>query len=193
MVIVSDQRKPLYEGRKVTFEEYMNLPDDGFRYEITEGIMNMMLPAPFKKHQKLIVRFSQILSNYLDENPIGIVYVAPRDVKFSETITRQPDIIYISNERLEIDKDNEIEGTPDFIIEILSPGTFGKDIRDKYLIYERFGVKEYWIINPDNINSSEFYYLEGNKYTQFYPDKSIIYSKVITGFSVDLKKLEAYL
>ena len=192
MVTVLDQRIPLYEGKQVTFEEYMNLPDDSFQYEIVEGIMKMS-PAPFDEHQTLIWEISGLLYIFLKENPIGKAYSAPRDVKFSETITRQPDILFISNDRLNIKLQKYVDGAPDFIIEVLSKGTLSRDVKDKYLEYERFGVKEYWIMNPNSIETSEFYYLEEGKYKPFYPDNNIIHSKVITGFSMDLDKLESYL
>lgn len=181
--------QPLYNGKKVTFEEYQKLKDDGFQYEIIEGVMNLMTPAPFRKHQRIIGKIYYKIELFLELNPIGIVEIAPRDVKLDDHLIYQPDILFISNERIEIDKEQYVDGAPDFIIEVLSEGTFLKDIRKKYDDYEKYGVKEYWIINPDNVRASIFSYLENDKYEQFYPEEEIIKSKVIKGFELNLAQL----
>ena len=183
------ERKPLYQGKKVTFDEYQNLKYDGFQYEIIEGVMKLT-PAPFDRHQSLIGEIHAAIYNFLKLKPKGIVRIAPRDVKFNEQTTYQPDILFIAKERLKINTEPFVDGAPDFIVEILSKGTISIDVRKKFLDYEKYGVKEYWIMNPDDIYLSEFYHLLDGKYEQFEPENNIVKSKAIEGFEIDLTELE---
>jgi len=182
-------KKPLYNGKKVTFDEYQKLKYDGFQYEIIKGVMKVT-PSPFFRHQKLILKISYLIENYLEKNPIGDVSIAPRDVKLDETLTYQPDILYISKERFNINKKRYVDGSPDFIIEVVSKGTLTHDAGQKFNDYEKYGVKEYWIMNPDDLEVSEFYYLIDGKYEQFEPEKNIIKSRVIENFEINLEELE---
>ena len=182
-------QKPLYQGKKVTFDEYQKLKYDGFQYEIIEGVMKVT-PAPFFKHQAILNELTIQLGNFLKQSRKGILTTAPRDVKLDENLTYQPDILYISKERLAINKKSYVDGSPDFIIEILSKGTLRQDVGKKFNDYEKYGVKEYWIINPDSLEVSEFYYLVDDKYEQFEPENNILKSKVIEGFEVDFIELE---
>jgi len=187
--MVTALRKPLYQDKKVTFEEYQQLKYDGFQYEIIEGVMKVT-PAPFDVHQAIIAYLIIELGIFLKLNPLGILRPGPRDVKFTNDLTYQPDILYLSKERLNINKKNYVDGAPDFIIEVLSKGTLSHDTREKFNDYEKYGVKEYWIIEPHDVYSSEFYYLVDGKYEQFEAENNIVKSKVIEGFEVDLIELE---
>ena len=182
-------KKPLYQGKKVTFCEYQKLKYDGFQYEIIEGVMKVT-PAPFFRHQAILSEIHGLLYIFLKTKPVGIVTIAPRDVKFSEKTTYQPDILFISKERLKISTEPFVDGPPDFIVEILSKGTISIDIRKKFNDYEKYGVKEYWIVNPDDVYLSEFHHLIDGKYEQFEPENNVVKSKIIEGFEVDLTELE---
>jgi len=181
--------KPLYHGKKVTFEEYQKLKYDGFQYEIIEGVMKVT-PAPFDKHQAIIGEVYVLIHNFLKQTLKGIIRLNPRDVKFDDNLIYQPDILYIAKERLNINKRNYVDGAPDFIIEVLSKGTLTFDAGKKFNDYEKYGVKEYWIINPDNLIMSEFYYLVDKKYESFDSENNTVKSKVLEGFEVDLIELE---
>ena len=108
----------------------------------------------------------------------------------SEKCVYQPDILYIANERLSINKCQYVDGSPDFIIEILSIGTWARDTQDKFFDYEKYGVKEYWLLNPSNLFASQFYFLEENCYKAFCPQNNIISSKIIPGFTINLNALQ---
>lgn len=182
-------RTPLYHGKKVTLNEYENLKYDGFQYEIIEGVMKMV-PAPYENHQSLISELHGRLYIFLKKNPIGIVRFAPRDVKLAENLIYQPDLLFISKDRLSINKKKYVDGPPDLIVEVLSKGTLIQDTRQKFNDYEKYGVKEYWIINPSDVETSEFYYLKDGKYEEIIPQDNIVKSKVIEGFEVNLSELE---
>jgi Uma2 family endonuclease len=186
---MSRANQPLYQGKKVTLTEYERLAPDGFQYEVIQGIMRMV-PAPFYEHQNLIGELYWLLKNFLKNQPIGIVSIAPRDVKFAENLTYQPDILFISKERLAINKRQYVDGAPDFIVEVISKGTLLHDTREKYTVYEQYGVREYWILNPDNIEISEFFFLQAGQYKAIGLEDNIIKSQVITGFELSLNQLE---
>ena len=191
MALLLTQDKPLYEGKSCNYTESLELVDDGFHYEIIEGVMSVV-PAPLEKHQDILGYIYVELTNFLRQHPMGKVSLAPRDVKLAESLVYQPDLLFIAKERQTISKPQYVDGSPDFIIEILSGATLSRDTRIKFYDYEKYGVKEYWIVNPQDIKHSEFYSLEENHYTPFDPEKNTIYSKVIIGFSLDLVALEKY-
>src|SRR4030067_3285947 len=136
----------LEKKKAYTYKDYERLPE-GAPYQLIGGEL-VMTPSPVPYHQILIGRIFLKLSKYVEENSLGIVDLAPLDVYFSETDTYQPDIMFISKERLNIIGEKKIEGPPDLIIEILSPQTAYYDLRTKKDTYEKSGVKEYWIVDP---------------------------------------------
>jgi len=131
-----------------TYEDYLNLPDDGKRYEIINGELYMS-PAPTRPHQKATGNFFGTIWRFLEQNPIGEVYSAPTDVVFSEIDVLQPDVIFIAREKFDILTRENIQGAPDLVIEVLSPGTEKRDRTLKLKTYSRFGVQEYWMANAE--------------------------------------------
>ncbi len=97
----------------------------------------------------------------------------------------QPDIIFMAQERLDIVQDKFITGAPDLIIEILAPSNWLDDRRDKYLVYEAAGVREYWIVDPDNC-SVEVFVLRDAQYTQVgrYAPGDVVHADVVPGFEI---------
>ncbi len=106
-----------------------------------------MTPAPATYHQRISKRLEWELLK-LEEKGLGEVLDAPVDVYFSETETYQPDLLFITKERLDIIGEEKIEGAPDLIMEILSPATAYYDLKPKFHVYEQSGVKEYWVVDP---------------------------------------------
>ena len=129
-----------------TYNDYCATPDDE-RYELLNGNL-MMVPAPNMKHQKVLVRLAQKLSNFAEEHRLGEVYVAPCDVVLSDTDVVQPDLLFISRAREHTVTDKNVRGAPDLVIEILSPSTADHDLGYKHDLYGRHGVLEYWIVDP---------------------------------------------
>ena len=132
----------------LTIADLDSMPEDGNRYEIIEGEL-FVSRAPGLIHQQIVFRFMLTLGNYLEEKPIGKVWPAP-GVIFSDFSGVIPDIIYISNERLDkIASGDRVAGAPDLVIEILSPGAENerRDRQAKRQLYGKYGVKEYWIVD----------------------------------------------
>ncbi len=135
------------EKKSYTYEDYARLPE-GAPYQLIGGEL-IMVPAPLPYHQKVSKRLEYLLYEYAElKQKLGEVYYAPIDVYLNEEETYQPDIVFISKERIWIIKEDKIEGAPDMVIEILSPSTAYYDLVHKKDVYARHGVKEYWIVDP---------------------------------------------
>lgn len=132
--------------KRFTYAEYCKW-DDEQRWELIDGIPYNMTPAPAIKHQQLLGNLSLELMTYLKGKRCRS-FVAPTDVVFDEFNVVQPDLLVVCD-RSKI-TDANIQGAPDLVVEILSPSTSRKDRREKRALYERFGVKEYLVIDPIN-------------------------------------------
>jgi Uma2 family endonuclease len=133
---------------KFTYEDFLNFPNDGKRHEIIDG-EHYVTPSANTRHQTVCTALTALLWIYLKQHPIGAVFVAPFDVVFSDLDVVQPDILYISRERAGVLTDQHVRGAPDLAVEILSPGTRKTDEVTKRKLYERFGVQEYWVVDPE--------------------------------------------
>lgn len=144
--------------RRYTYSDYLNW-DDGERWEIIDGQPYNMTPTPKVKHQDLASNFHIRLKT--DERNRCYTGIAPTDVVLDQHNVVKPDVFVVCNR----DKvgENNIDGAPDLIIEVLSRGTEVKDKREKKGIYERFGVKEYLLVYPEQ-EYVERYWLDGNRY-----------------------------
>jgi Uma2 family endonuclease len=147
--------------KRWTYEEYYRLDDDQ-RYEIINGNL-LMMPAPFTFHQDWSRELTWILVNHVKRNKVGKVYVAPTDVVLDEENTVQPDLVFVATANLAIIQPRAIFGTPDLLVELVSPGSVRRDRSDKSDLYARFGVKEYWIGDPAN-QSLEIFLLKDGRY-----------------------------
>jgi len=132
---------------KLTYDDYVLMPDDGRRHEIIDGEHYVTL-SPVTKHQLVSRNLEYLLIDFLRGHPLGEIFDAPYDVVFSETDVVQPDIVYVSNDRKGIITEKNIRGVPDLVVEILSESTRKTDEITKRKLYERFGVVEYWIADP---------------------------------------------
>lgn len=172
---------------KYTYEDYLTWPDDE-RWELIHGIPYDMSPAPSRKHQDIVVEISRQISNYLKDKPCRL-YTAPFDVRLESDTVVQPDLSVICDKNKLDDKG--CNGAPDVIIEILSPSTAAKDMKIKLALYERHGVKEYWVVEPFEQMLLLFSLETGEQYgkpkTFLPPDK--VESEAIKGLTVDLKEV----
>ena len=133
----------------ITWQDVQQMPDDGNRYEAIEGDL-YVTPAPTPRHQILLLRLYDALAAVLREHHGGVLLVAPVGVEFLGTGEGvQPDILFVSDERRGIIQDTSLRGAPDLVVEILSPSTASRDRSKKLHLYERQGVGEYWIVDPD--------------------------------------------
>ncbi|MEW5694303.1 MAG: Uma2 family endonuclease [Candidatus Hydrogenedentota bacterium] len=136
------------EEEKWTYQDYVQFPDNGKRYQIIQGEVYMS-PAPVPYHQRIIRKLGKIIDEFITRSNLGEVFYAPCDVVFSDENVVQPDIFFISTAKLSIITDKCIEGVPDLIIEITSPYTQKIDKLLKKRLYEIYRVQEYWIVDVD--------------------------------------------
>lgn len=135
--------------RSITYAEYLALPDDE-RYELVEGEL-LVTPAPLNRHQKIQMRLGAQLLLYAEAGRRGTVMGAPTDVVLSDETVLQPDVLFIARERESIiGEKSGIFGAPDLVVEILSPSTATRDLVVKRRLYQNYGVREYWIVDPES-------------------------------------------
>lgn len=133
--------------RRITYEEYRNLPGDD-RYELVEGEL-LLTPAPSNRHQLILGKLLRRLGNFLEEQRLAPIIPAPVDVILDDHTVLQPDLLYVSRERSTIvNPDGGTHGAPDLVVEILSPSTASRDLVVKRQLYGMYGVQEYWIVDP---------------------------------------------
>ncbi len=132
---------------RFTYNDYLLLPEDK-RYEIIDGEL-YMVAAPNTKHQRVSRRLGAALLQHIEQKGLGEIFIAPYDVVLSDENVVQPDILLVRKERAGVITEANLQGAPDLAVEILSPGTRNKDFELKRKAYARFGVQEYWIVDPD--------------------------------------------
>jgi len=138
----------LAQHLKWTYSDLLLFPDDGKRHELIDGERTMS-PSPFTKHQRISFNLSGILFSFLRQHPIGKVFTAPMDVVLSDFDVVEPDLLFIASEHASIITDKHIMGVPDLVVEIISAGSRKTDEIIKRRLYEQYGVKEYWIVDPE--------------------------------------------
>lgn len=134
---------------RLTYDQYIATPEIKARYDILDGEM-IMAPAPTFKHQVVSQRIFVPVYTFVTQQRLGVVLYAPLDViiRTEPLHTRQPDLLYVSNENRHIIGD-VVHGGPDLVIEILSPSNSRKDIESKLADYASVDVKECWLASPE--------------------------------------------
>jgi Uma2 family endonuclease len=184
-------------NKRYTFADYLTWMDDK-RRELINGFIKLMTPAPLRIHQEIASNLFLRIGNQLADNPCK-TYFAPFDVRLpnkpDETSDEkvytvvQPDISVICD-LTKLDERGCI-GAPDFIIEIISPATAKHDVEDKYRLYEKHGVKEYWIVFPESKSVSVFSLDANGKYqlVGIYADDSKVKVNIFEDVTVELEEV----
>lgn len=179
---------------KFTYGDYCSWLDEE-RWELIDGIAYNMTPAPSRVHQEILLAVADAFYRYLEGKPCK-VYVAPFDVRLPEGDEKdeeiqtvvQPDLVVVCDPT-KLDEKG-CRGTPDLVMEITSPATARRDQREKFLLYEKAGVKEYWIVNPTDKIVTVFILNENGKYgrPEIYSDEDSIEVGLFSGdLVIDLK------
>ena len=134
---------------KLTYDDFVLFPDDGKRHELIDG-EHYVTPSPNVRHQQIQGDLFALIWNYLEAHPIGRVFTSRLDVVFSRFDVVEPDIVYLSHERAgSVLTNANLQGAPELIVEIGSPSTRQRDETIKRHVYERSGVSEYWVVDPE--------------------------------------------
>ena len=147
-----------------TYADYCRLPDDGKQYEVIDGVL-YMAPAPHPRHQWTSGNIYWLLREPVMEKGLGRVYYSPIDVILANGDVLQPDLIFVSKDRLHIITRRGVEGPPELVVEVLSPSTRRRDRELKRRRYAHFGVLEYWQVDPET-RTIRVLILEGGEYAE---------------------------
>ncbi len=167
-----------------TYTQYAELPDDGRRYEVLDGVL-FMAPAPAIDHQTTSSRLVGYLMQHVEFAGRGRVFHAPCDVELAPDVVVQPDVLVVMNANLDVITPSRIVGAPDLVIEIASPSTAAYDRRAKQDAYARGGVPEYWVADPAT-RTVEVMALEQGTYrvVGVYQNQALLPSKVLPDLPV---------
>jgi Uma2 family endonuclease len=134
---------------KLTYDDFLLFPDDGLRHELIDG-EHYVTASPNLKHQRVSGNLHFLIRGWLEQHPVGVVFYAPFDVVFTRFDVVEPDLLYMSHARAkEALTAANVQGVPELVIEIGSPSTRKRDETIKKGLYERAGVSEYWVVDPD--------------------------------------------
>ena len=181
---------------KFTYNDYRSLPElETQRYELLEGELVPMPPSPGFSHQFISIGLSSRLHQFVHEHHLGIVLEAPVDVVLGEPGEEQvvqPDILFISKTHSKRVHSDEIRGAPDLVVEILSPATAEKDYTYKRTLYAKYGVKEYWLVDPES-QTIEVLALRARGYRRagLYDQGQALESPILVGLRIPLKEVFA--
>jgi Uma2 family endonuclease len=175
-----------------TYEDWLRLPDDGFRYEVLNGVL-YMTPPPRIRHQFTLENLSRRLGNFVAERKLGWILFAPCGVRLpGQPVPIQPDILFVRAERRDIIGEEYVEGAPDLVVEVLSPSNWLYDRTEKFRAYQEAGVPEYWIVDY-SARTIEVFVLEGSTYALLgkFGVGETVYSQVLGDFQVAVDEVFA--
>jgi len=173
-----------------TYDYYATLPEDGHRYEIVDGVLLDMTPAPGIPHQNAVLQFSYYLIIHVKNAAMGKVFLSPVDVELTPKKVFQPDIAVVLNARLDRVITSHIVGAPDLLIEVASPRTVKHDHTTKRKAYALAGVTEYWLVDPI-LETVEVLSLRDSAYSSlgnFHGDDTLISQIVPTIAEISVKQ-----
>ena len=177
---------PLKKQPKLwSYQDYLDLPDDGRRYEIIAGVLYVS-NAPNSEHQLVVGEIIRQMASFVKINQLGKVLMAPFEVHLSQQSRPvQPDILFVKAERWPQAKVQFFEGAPDLIVEVLSPSNMRTDRVVKFTAYEQAGVAEYWLVNP-LMRTVEVYTLSNGEYALLgeFAAETVITSAVLAGLEL---------
>lgn len=177
------------ESALVTYEDLASFADDNVRREIIDGEL-FVTAAPFLRHQRVLRRLLLAFDRHIQEHGGGEVFMAPADVVFSQINVVEPDLLFIAKDQLEIMTEKNVQGAPALIAEVVSDSRMDR-VRKRDL-YARFGVPEYWVVDPD-ADRVEVYRLDDGSYPKpqlFEPGDVLAYAR-LPGLQVDVAALFA--
>ncbi len=162
--------------------DYVELPDEP-RCELLYGRL-VVMASPVVRHQLVVGRILRVLQDLADRSG-GLAVDSPVDVALADHSVVQPDVVYVSPARLSIVR-QRIEGAPDLVVEVLSPGTARRDLGEKLRLYAEAGVAEYWIVDPES-RTFEFLTNDGGGFRVRVPEGATYRSDVVGGLELDLQ------
>ena len=179
------------QPKLLTFADYARLtPPDSGNYELHNGKI-IYMPSPLDSHQEISFELTLLLGNYIKKNALGKLFAAPMDTIFTPNDTVQPDLLFVSTERLKI-INKQVKGAPDLVVEIVSGGNTPKEMSYKKHLYEASGVREYWLIHPIKKTLTQYENIEGEFFVKNVANtEGVILSITVEGFELKLSDIFA--
>ena len=189
-IVRTESAEASYCGLRMDADEFLEIPDDGNFYELIDGVVHVS-PSPTPQHQDVLVEILTQIALFLRTNPVGKVF-AELDVHLGEgpngkDLVYRPEIVFVRAERLPVMRD-KIVGGPDLMVEVISRGSRRYDSETKKGDYERFGVGEYWLIDPER-KAMTFYRLQEGRFVEVPVEGDAFTSKAVPGFVLDLARV----
>jgi Uma2 family endonuclease len=173
----------------MTFDEFMRWADETTRAELVEGKVAPMTPAS-STHQSLLFWLAALVGQYVRFHQLGWMGLVPFAMRLGEATAREPDLLFVNEAGRERVKETHLDGPADLVVEIVSPESVARDWGDKFYEYQRAGIAEYWLIDPQT-GRTEFYQLDSSgHYRPIAADNAGVYrSSVLMGFWLRLEWL----
>jgi len=170
-----------------TYADYCRIPEDRRRHEIIDG-EHFVSPSPDIGHQEVSKWLAYELLRLVEKTGRGSVFDAPLDVHLGRGTVVQPDLLVVCRRNRSILGTRKVTGAPDLLIEILSPSTRSRDCVRKKRRYERAGVREFWLVDP-NARTIEQFVLRGGRYGAPVVATTAVRLHVVRGVAIDLRKV----
>ncbi len=176
--------KRLPQPKLLTYDDYARLtPSDSGNYELHNGKI-IFMPSPLSPHQNVSMNLSVEMGGFIRQRKLGKLLAAPMDVRFTLNDVVQPDLLFVSTEKLDRIK-RIVEGAPDLIVEIKSDGNTATDMSYKKYLYETNGVQEYWVVYPNKKTISIYLLVEDElRFQRTLTVADTLKSLVLSGFEM---------
>lgn len=186
-------RTALQPQRRLTYDDFLLFPNDGRRHELIDG-EHYVSPAPSVRHQRIAGRLYVDISVYVRQNPdVGEAFIAPTDVVLSLFDVVEPDIVFVAADQRDMLTAANLRGAPALVIEVVSPHTRERDEFNKYQLFTRFGVREYWIVDPADQTVAICRRARGNRLvtsaTLTADADDVLTTPLLPGFSTSVRSL----
>lgn len=180
---------------RLTYDDFVRIPDDGKRHEIIDGV-HYVTPSPVLRHQELLGRLHLAIGKLLEDRPeIGRVFFSPLDTVFSPWDVVEPDLMFVAADQLGILTEPNIQGAPALVVEVLSPSTRKRDLGIKRQLFDRGGVREYWLVDPKARDVTVYRRGPDGTFSKTEQlsviDDATLTSPILPGFGLSLAKLFA--
>jgi Uma2 family endonuclease len=172
---------------RLTIDDLEDIPEEhvGDRHELIDGEL-VATPVPITRHQIISMNIVSALDRFVRGGNLGMVFHAPTGIRFTPYDLLIPDICFVARDRLHVIGPKTIDAPPDLVVEILSPGTKRRDLTTKRDLFARFGVQEYWIVDPGT-HTVTVLSLVGKQYQPVPEDDGAIVSRVLPGLTLSVK------
>jgi Uma2 family endonuclease len=171
----------------LVFDDFIRLIGDDQKADLIDGVIYLASPEN-QDHNQLKLWLSIVVGQYVEQRNLGRVYADKFAYRLTEKTAPEPDLAFVSHERLHRVLNGYMDGAPDLAVEIVSPDSVDRDYEDKRQRYEAAGLREYWIIDP--MESTEVFLVRRETgFVEVFPENHVFLSQVLPGFRLDVRWL----